>query len=333
MLSLGTRHPYGRFLAERGVTAAAYVPVRSGDTLIGLLITGSSADRATLVLSVALPGLIAAAESAAVLIAPTLIGRTETAEAVERMRSMIARRGMRIVYQPVVELASGVVRGFEALSRFDDGRRPDLVFAEARRLGLEEELELATLGMAIDGAMLLPADAFLGLNVSPGVVLGTRLGSLLRARTRPVLLEITEHATIEDYAGLRAALEGLGPDIRVAVDDAGAGIANFGHLVELRAQYVKLDVSLIRGVNSDPTRQAMVVAILHFASATNCKVIAEGIETEAERTVLEHLGVELGQGYLLAMPAEPGTYGRMIPGARSATMVMGAGHEAVRTPR
>ena len=119
---------------------------------------------------------------------------------------------------------------------------------------------------------------------------------------------MTEHDTIDDYGALRSAFVALGSGLRLAVDDAGAGVANFNHLVELRPQFVKVDIGLVRGVNADLTRQALIVALLHFAGATDCHVVAEGIETEAERAVLEKLEVEFGQGYLFGWPAESTTW-------------------------
>ena len=95
----------------------------------------------------------------------------------------------------------------------------------------------------------------------------------------------------------------LGPDLRLAVDDAGAGVANFHHLVELRPEFVKIDVSLVRGVDTDLSRQAVVAGILHFAATSHCQVIAEGLETDAELAMVTELGVTLGQGYLLGRPA------------------------------
>jgi EAL domain-containing protein (putative c-di-GMP-specific phosphodiesterase class I) len=89
----------------------------------------------------------------------------------------------------------------------------------------------------------------------------------------------------------------------MAVDDAGAGIANFNHLLELRPAFVKIDIGLVRGVDADPGRRAVVAALIHFAAESGCQVIAEGIETEAELATLEDLDVTLGQGYLLARPA------------------------------
>ncbi|HVA84824.1 MAG TPA: EAL domain-containing protein, partial [Candidatus Saccharimonadales bacterium] len=83
---------------------------------------------------------------------------------------------------------------------------------------------------------------------------------------------------------------------------AGAGIANFAHIVELRPDFVKLDVGLVRGVDADLGRQAIVVAMRHFARASGCRLIAEGVETSAEAAIVSGLGVDFGQGYWYGRP-------------------------------
>jgi len=222
-----------------------------------------------------------------------------------RIQATIDDHAFHPVFQPIVDLASGAVVGYEALTRFVDGTRPDLAFAGARRCGLEPELEAATLRAAIEASDALPTERFLSLNVSPALILaGDDLRAILSARTRPIVLEITEHDPVADYGALRSAFVALGSGLRLAVDDAGAGVANFNHLVELRPQFVKVDIGLVRGVNADLTRQALIVALLHFAGATDCRVVAEGIETEAERAALENLEVPFGQGYLFGRPAD-----------------------------
>ena len=130
-----------------------------------------------------------------------------------------------------------------------------------------------------------------------------RLRPLLRQVGRDVVLEITEHAEIADYIAFRAAVTALGSKVRLAVDDAGAGFASLRHILELRPDFVKLDQSLVAGVDGDEARRAMIVGLHHFASATACRLIAEGIETSGERKVLHALGIPLGQGYLLGRPA------------------------------
>jgi EAL domain-containing protein (putative c-di-GMP-specific phosphodiesterase class I) len=120
---------------------------------------------------------------------------------------------------------------------------------------------------------------------------------------RPVVLEVTEHAEIEDYSRLMSALDQARPYAMLAVDDAGAGYAGLHHILELRPQYVKLDISLVRTIDSDPARQAMVTGMARFAESVGCALIAEGIETENELTCLKLLRVEYGQGHFLCRPA------------------------------
>jgi len=139
--------------------------------------------------------------------------------------------------------------------------------------------------------------------VSPEVLLrdGVRLGRLLQTVNRPVVLELTEHAPIADYGALRAEIAKLG-DIQIAVDDAGAGFASMRHILELKPAYAKLDISLVRGIDGDPTRQAMAAGLEHFALRADCRLIAEGVETSEEADTLEGLGIDLAQGYLFGRP-------------------------------
>ena len=301
-------HPGHPYLADHlaiGLRGQAYAPVRSGATLIGLLAVGSRDPDAVALLTERLPAILEFAALAGALLAPSvaLTGATDAARG--SYQAILDDRAFHPVFQPIVDLASGAVVGYEALTRFADGTAPDLIFAGARRCGLEPELESATLRAAIAASEVLPGGCFLSLNVSPTLILaGDELRAILATRTRPIVLEVTEHDTIDDYGALRSAFVALGSGLRLAVDDAGAGVANFNHLVELRPQLVKVDIGLVRGVNADLTRQALIVALLHFAGATDCHVVAEGIETEAERAVLEKLEVEFGQGYLFGRPAE-----------------------------
>jgi EAL domain-containing protein (putative c-di-GMP-specific phosphodiesterase class I) len=119
---------------------------------------------------------------------------------------------------------------------------------------------------------------------------------------RRIVLEVTEHAAIADYPEFRAAMANLGPKVDFAVDDTGTGFASLRHIIELRPAFVKLDRSLIAGIDSDDARQAMVVGLCHFAQVTGCRLIVEGIETDAELAVLRSLAIDLGQGYLLGRP-------------------------------
>ncbi len=187
-----------------------------------------------------------------------------------------------------------------------DGVTPDVRFAAAAAVGLGPELELATLGAALEAAADLPAGLWLNINVSPAFALGgDTLRGLLRAEDRPIVCEVTEHEAIEDYDAFRSAVAGL-EGVLMAVDDAGAGFSSFRHILELRPAFVKLDRSLVAGIDGDPVRQALIAGMCHFATSAGCRLVAEGIETEAEMAALIDLEVPLGQGYLLGYPAPAG---------------------------
>jgi EAL domain-containing protein (putative c-di-GMP-specific phosphodiesterase class I) len=117
------------------------------------------------------------------------------------------------------------------------------------------------------------------------------------------VLELTEHDAVDDYGALRAALRDCEPAVRVSIDDAGAGFASLRHVVMLQPDFVKLDRCWVTGIDHDPTRQAMVAGLSHFARTTGCDLVAEGIELEEERRALSDLDVRFGQGFLLGRPA------------------------------
>ena len=220
--------------------------------------------------------------------------------------SAIETGAFRTVFQPMVALYKSEVVGYEALTRFDDGTRPDQWFADASALGLGPELELATIRTAVAAARALPPGRFVTINLSPELLLSRQedlRASISRLLDdRPVVLELTEHDVVDDYEALRASLTALGPQVQLSVDDAGAGFATLRHVVMLDPEYVKLDRSWVSEIQDDPTRQALVAGLSHFARTTGCELVAEGIESEPERATLEELDVSLGQGYLLGPP-------------------------------
>jgi EAL domain-containing protein (putative c-di-GMP-specific phosphodiesterase class I) len=291
-------------LTAFGTKGQAFAPIVADGELVGLVMIATANSQQAAHLVADLPSVSEAAAVAGAILAPALLARGHLRIAKDRIALTIEFCGFHPVFQPIVNIESGQTVGFEALTRFASGAAPDQMFADAARAGLGAELEAATLAAAVRQAVRLPVGAWLSLNVSPAMLSECdALIALLADRTRPIVLEITEHEVIDDYAPLHAALRRLGPDVRLAVDDAGAGVANFRHLVDLRPDQVKIDAGLVRGVNADLSRQALVVGLVHFAAVAGAVVIAEGIETEAERATLQALGVTFGQGYLLARPA------------------------------
>lgn len=284
--------------------AVAGVPLHSHGGPVALLLAASAAEDAIAVLARRLPAIEAFGAVAGALLGPALADRHRDDARRARIAAVLAERAFRPVFQPVVELETGLIVGYEALTRFTDGIPPDRVFADAAACGLGGDLELATLDAALAAAERLPPDAWLSLNVSPDLVLtGTELRTLLGRTSRPLVVEMTEHAPVADYPALRAALATLGDHVRTAVDDAGAGWSSFRHIVELEPDFVKLDIGLVRAIERDRARQAFVAGLDYFSLKTGCALIAEGIETEAERAALRSLAVSLGQGYLLGRPA------------------------------
>jgi EAL domain-containing protein (putative c-di-GMP-specific phosphodiesterase class I) len=243
------------------------------------------------------------ADLAGAVIGRDVVERTEAGRGRDHIAGVIVRRAFGPVFQPIVELASNAIVGYEALTRFTDGANPEVLFAEAAAVGLGHELETATLHAALEAAESLPQSVWLNLNSSPELILaGEPLRTLLSGSRRRIVLEVTEHTAITDYPAFRTAMAALGPNVELAVDDAGTGFASLRHIVELRPTFVKLDRSLMAGLESDEARQAMIVGLCHFASVTRCRLIVEGIETDSELAVLRGLAIELGQGYLLGRP-------------------------------
>jgi PAS domain S-box-containing protein len=297
-------HPYNQLLTALGVHLAAYVPIRHEDRLIGLLIVDSPASGGIATLTEELPALVEFAELTGSRIGRVVAERSEIRKVRKRLTEIIDGHAFHPVFQPIVDLADDSIVGFEALSRFADGVPADVQFTEAEAVGLGLALEEATLEAAMAAAVTLPRDAWLALNVSPALILaGEALRDLLRRhRSRHVVLEVTEHVAIADYPAFRTAIAALGPTIDLAVDDTGAGFSSLRHILELHPAFVKLDRWLVADLDTDEARQAMIAGIGHFARSTGCRIIAEGLETQAERDTLNALGIRLAQGYLLGRP-------------------------------
>ena len=210
-----------------------------------------------------------------------------------------------MVFQPVFDLEQGAIVSFEALARFsgEPGRPPSAWFAEANDVGLGAELELAAVESALRQLDDLPEGTDLAVNVSPATVLSERFAELLEDVAERVVIELTEHAEVVDYEALLEALAPLRAiGARIAIDDVGAGFANLRHILLLRPDIVKLDVSLTHEIASDPARTSLASSLVEFAGGIDSHVTAEGIETHEELDLLRSIGVSYGQGYFLGRP-------------------------------
>lgn len=249
----------------------------------------------------------AVAEMVAAQIDVGIVASRNAAGLAARVRSVLAEDGPRIVYQPIVNLHDMSIVGTEALSRFDGlpVQGPDAWFADADRVGLRTELETAALHNALLGYADFWKDRwYLALNISPKTILCCDMSAVFSGFPLDrIVLELTEHEQVEDYDALASRLAGLrARGLRIAVDDAGSGYASLRHVLNLRPDILKLDISLTRGIDFDPVRRALGAAIVGFAKDVGCQVVAEGIETEAQMASLINLGINLGQGYLTGKP-------------------------------
>lgn len=230
----------------------------------------------------------------------------ETREIASRIDSVLAGDALSIVYQPIYHIGQRRIAGVESLSRFTDNptRSPDRWFGDAARVGMQVELETAAIRRALEGLARLPDDLYMSINASPDVIVSGAIEHELRdVPANSVVLEITEHALIENYDRIIEALKPLRErGIRIAVDDAGSGYSSFRHILHLDPDIIKLDMSLTAKVDTDPSRRALAAAMAGFSTETGMAIVAEGVETPSELEALKRIGIPLAQGYLLAKP-------------------------------
>ncbi len=213
-----------------------------------------------------------------------------------------------------MELATGRAGGYEALARFDIEplRGPDEWFAQAHRAGLGEELEALALraALAVPGR---PEGTFLAVNISPRALLSAAVRAALPQDLTGIVVELTEHELFGAEGELEGELTALrARGARVALDDAGAGYAGLQQIIRVAPDILKLDRALVHGAHADASRQALLEALIGFASTTGAAICAEGVEDLDDVRTLVALDVTYAQGYGLARPER--AVGR--PGAR-----------------
>ncbi|HXD65156.1 MAG TPA: bifunctional diguanylate cyclase/phosphodiesterase [Solirubrobacteraceae bacterium] len=228
----------------------------------------------------------------------------------DALERLIGGEGLEMAVQPIVSVPEGTVHAYEALARFRLGSSSNPLhwFALADEFAVRDRLELACLRAGLNLLGDLPDGARLSVNLSGPLLLDPRTSELLRQTPHldRLILEITENSLLEDTPGVVAEIERLiGEGLNFAVDDMGAGYSGLRQITTVRPTYLKLDRSLISGIDADPDRGALVSAMLGYVSQTGGHLIAEGVETEAELETLRALGVTLIQGYLLGRPAAP----------------------------
>ena len=225
----------------------------------------------------------------------------------------VARRDLVTMAQPIVEVGSGRVVAYEALTRWPVGSAPSRaaeLFAAAARTELLPELEAVARECALSRAVHWPCLAKLFLNCTPQCVASPDLvGGLLRALDgvemppQQIVIEITERFGEAESQPLERGVERLRrAGFGIALDDFGAGTNTLARLLEIRPEWVKLDRALVSGIHTDPVRESLVEGLARFARDAGMRVVAEGIEHEAELRVVRTLGIRYAQGFHLGMP-------------------------------
>lgn len=224
-----------------------------------------------------------------------------------QVEAVLRDRSITPYFQPVIDLRDGATVGHEALTRFhtEHERGPAGWFSDAFEVGLGIELEWLAVQEALAFLDVAVPGTFLALNMSPSTLLQLKQEELCVAERCPELvIELTEHVAVEDYGALHGAFAPIRAcGGRLAADDLGAGYAGFRHLLALEPDIIKLDISLVQGIDRNRSARALARALLAFAADVGAVVIAEGVERADELSVLQDLGVEWAQGFLLGRPA------------------------------
>lgn len=225
----------------------------------------------------------------------------------ERMTALITGGDIAIALQPIIDITTSRTVGVEALSRFpSEYGPPDVVFAAAHAAGVGLELEQLALQHAFDLLPLLGPEAYLAVNLSAEAAI--ELVPAWPERTAfpydRIVLEITEHAVIENYARLHDSLAfARQRGLRLSIDDAGAGYASLHHIVQLAPDIIKIDRSLIDGISTHPALRSVATAFVALARDLGAVVVAEGVEQKADLRTVQQLGINAAQGYLLGRPS------------------------------
>ncbi|MGC3999258.1 MAG: EAL domain-containing protein [Anaeromyxobacter sp.] len=237
---------------------------------------------------------------------PTLRPSDEEIQLAEKFDDALA--GLWMGFQPIVTWGRRGLFGYEALVRSDGAMgRPDLIISAAERLGRLADLGRAIRARVASQAAAAPQGALLFVNLHARDLEDPDLmdpAAPLSRHASRVVLEITERTALEEVSDIHARVERLRAlGYRLAVDDLGAGYAGLSSFARIEPDVVKLDMSLVRGVDQSPLKQSVIRSVVRLAEELGIQVISEGIELPAERDTLCALGCDLFQGYLFGKPA------------------------------
>ena len=232
-----------------------------------------------------------------------------------QLLEIIRKRQLKALFQPILDMRNGSYIGYEGLIRGPSDsplHTPLNLFRAAAMYGLSNIVERLCREIVMETFCQLNLPGKLFLNVSPECLLnahfreGETVAFMQKMGIAPeqVIIELTEHQPTYDYGLLRdAVLHYRKQGFQIAIDDLGEGFSSLRLWSELMPDYVKMDMHFSQGIHQDKVKQHFVQTIQNLAKIANCKVIVEGIETEADFAVLHDIGIPYGQGYLVARPA------------------------------
>ncbi len=235
----------------------------------------------------------------------------------KEFREIVCDRLIRSVYQPIVDLETGGILAWEALARGPKDshfQSPAVLFDFAEEVDQVFSLEKACRESAIHHLGTIGPEQKLFLNVHPRTMVdpsfspGETLRLLEKSGLSPsdVVLEITERHSVRDFALFHRTLDHYrSQGFHVAVDDVGTGYSGLWSIAEIRPDYLKVDMSLVREIDHNPVKRALMETLVTFSDTIGCRLIAEGIEHEGELSTLMRMGVHYGQGWFLSRPGRP----------------------------
>lgn len=247
--------------------------------------------------------------------ADLLQARDHKEQSMSALEEILARRNLSALLQPILDLKRGEFLGYEGLIRGPANsplHAPVSLFGAAEREGLSLQVEMLARLTVLESFAQQDLPGLLFLNVSPQTLTqpsfrnGQTLAYLEKLEIDPsrVVIEITENQPTFDFEAMRSALlhyRGMG--FKIAIDDLGEGFSSLRLWSELQPEYIKVDMHFVQGVDTDPIKLQFLRSIQSIAESCGTRVIAEGVETEAELKVVKDIGIALGQGYFIARPS------------------------------
>ncbi len=245
-------------------------------------------------------------------------GELESAIEARRRRrqlfDLVLRGQVYSVYEPIVDVATRTVFGYEALARGPQGSElhsPAALFSSATEEDLLFQLDCLCRRSALDGARDYPENVKLFVNVRPTTIhdpsfQADALGeTLAKCQLRPsdVVFEISEQESIQNFEIFREVRDYYGKlGFQIALDDVGAGYASLESVMELAPEYIKVDRAFVHGIDEDPLRQELLRALRSVSERIGARMIGEGLDTLEELETLGRLDIPFGQGWLFGKP-------------------------------